>query len=155
MTTPLTFDHVGIVARDADDGTLALARLIGATMATRRFDDATLTVSVRFLRDTSGVIFELIAPFGSASIVDGALRKGANIINQIAYRTPDLRSAAKELIEQGCMPLGDPKPAQAFAGAPVQFFLSRLGFIIELIGASGHRHEFLPLEPNHVTRSIP
>lgn len=143
--TRLAFDHVGIVVRDADEGTQALAALVGATHASARFDDPVLTVSVRFLLDKSGVVFELIAPFGNPSVVDTVLKKGASIINQVAYRTDDLAAAAKELVAQGCMPIGEAKPALAFGGALVQFYLSRLGFIIELIEAASHQHDFKPI----------
>jgi methylmalonyl-CoA/ethylmalonyl-CoA epimerase len=104
-----------------------------------------LTVSVRFLLDRSGVVFELIAPFGSPSVVDTVLKKGASIINQVAYRTDDLAAAGQELATQGCMPIGEAKPARAFGGALVQFYLSRLGFIIELIESAAHQHDFKPI----------
>lgn len=145
MTAFLHFDHVGIVVADADAGTRSLAALLGATAATERVDDEGLTVSVRFLKDRSGIVYELIAPFGSPSVVDSVLRRGANIINQVAYRTCDLGRSAEALARGGCMPLGSPKAAIAFGGAQVQFFLSRLGFIIELIETTTHNHEFLPL----------
>lgn len=145
MKPLMEFDHVGIIVRDADEGVLALSGLVGATSATVRFDDPALTVSVRFVQDPSGVVFELIAPFGSPSVVDTVLKKGASIINQIAYRTDNLHAAGTELTAQGCMPIGTPKPALAFGGALVQFFLSRLGFIIELIESPAHRHDFHPL----------
>lgn len=143
--TRLAFDHVGIVVRDCDEATQSLATLVGATYATARFDDPVLTVSVRFLLDRSGVVFELIAPFGSPSVVDTVLKKGTSIINQVAYRTDDLAAAGEELVKQGCMPIGEAKPARAFGGALVQFYLSRLGFIIEVIEAATHQHDFKPI----------
>ncbi len=46
--------------------------------------------------------------------------------------------------EGGNLPVGPAKPAKAFGGAKVQFLLSELGFLIELIEAPNHRHTFRP-----------
>lgn len=141
----LDFDHIGILAKDVDKATADFAATIGAAEATERFDDPVLTVSVRFVRDRNGVVYEMIAPLGENSVVSVALRKNANIINQLAYRTESIESAAAELKAQGFMPLGAPQPAKAFGGRHVQFHLSPMGFIVELIEAPDHRHRFVPL----------
>lgn len=142
----LGFDHIGILTRDVDKATEEFGRMVNAAEATRRFDDESLTVSVRFLRDPSGVVYEMIAPMGENSIVSGALRKGVNIINQLAYRTPSIAGDIARLKPQGFMPLGPSKPAIAFGGASVQFLLSPMGFVVELIEASEHIHRFHPLD---------
>ena len=141
----LTFDHIGILAKDVDAATLELAGAINAVEATVRFDDPELTVSVRFLRDRSGVVYEMIAPLGESSVVSGALRKNANIINQLAYKTSSLSADAAFLKSKGYMPLGPMKPAVAFGGGHVQFMMSPMGFIVELIEAPAHSHHFHPL----------
>ena len=58
----LIFDHIGILAKDVDAAAVEFGGAIDAVEATVRFDDPGLTVSVRFLRDRSGVVYELIAP---------------------------------------------------------------------------------------------
>ena len=138
----LTFDHIGILAKDVDAAAMELGDAIDAVEATVRFDDPGLTVSVRFLRDRSGVVYELIAPLGEASVVSGALRKNANIINQLAYKTSSLSADAALLKVKGYMPLGPAKPALAFGGGHVQFMMSPMGFIVELIEAPAHSHHF-------------
>jgi methylmalonyl-CoA/ethylmalonyl-CoA epimerase len=141
----LRFDHIGILTRDVDKALLDFATVIGATEATDRFDDQGLTVSVRFLRDPAGMIYEFIAPLGENSVVSGALRKNASIINQIAYRTPSIAEGSAALKSQGHILLGTPSPAIAFGGGHVQFLMSPMGFIIELIEAPDHSHRFVPL----------
>jgi methylmalonyl-CoA/ethylmalonyl-CoA epimerase len=140
---PLVFDHVGIVVADADKGCKRLAATLSARETTRRFDDAGLGVSVRFLRDGSGLVYELIAPFGEASPVARTLASKANLLNQIAYRTRDIAAAATRLRATGNFPLGPAKPAIAFGGASVQFFMGALGFVIELIEGGVPVHEFM------------
>lgn len=141
----LVFDHVGIVAADADKGCLDLARSLGATEATRRFDDPGLTVSVRFLRDPSGMVYEIIAPLGENSVVSETLKKQANLLNQLAYKTKNFLEDVKILRQQGFFPLGDAKPALAFSGAQVLFLLSPMGYIVELIEETNTAHQFHPL----------
>lgn len=141
----LTFDHIGIVVHDCDKDGGEFATLVQAVETTQRFDDENLTVSVRFIRDRSGIVYEMIAPLGEDSIAAGPLRKKANLINQIAYRTDDLAVAAADLKRSGAFALGDPRPALAFGRAHVQFFFAPLGFVIELIEAPSFHHEFFDL----------
>jgi methylmalonyl-CoA/ethylmalonyl-CoA epimerase len=141
----MIFDHIGIVVKDVDAAVAAAASLFGAHEATRRFDDEVLGVSVRFVRDPSGIVYEMIAPLGAESPVAQALESRTNLLNQIAYRTPALAPSVMALRKQGSMSLGPAKPAKAFDGAKVQFLLSELGFIIELIEAPDFRHQFFPL----------
>jgi methylmalonyl-CoA/ethylmalonyl-CoA epimerase len=43
---------------------------------------------------------------------------------------------------QGCCPAGAPQPAVAYGGRRVQFFVSPLRFVIELIEKPDHMHTF-------------
>lgn len=138
----LVFDHIGIVAKNVDKAARALAATIGAAESTQRFDDEVLGVSVRFIRDPSGTVYELIAPFGEQSPVAKTLASKTNLLNQIAYRTSSLAESVEALRQHGNLPVGPAKPAKAFGGAKVQFLLSELGFLIELIEAPAHRHTF-------------
>jgi methylmalonyl-CoA/ethylmalonyl-CoA epimerase len=138
----LMFDHVGIVAKDVDKAARALAATIGASESTQRFDDEMLGVSVRFIRDRAGMVYELIAPFGQESPVAKTLASKTNLLNQIAYRTSSLAESVAALRDQGNLPVGPARPAMAFGGAKVQFLLSELGFLIELIESPNHFHVF-------------
>ncbi|MGV6802473.1 MAG: VOC family protein [bacterium] len=141
----LYFDHIGILTDDLDGASAHFANLIGAVGITRRFDDPELTVAVQFLQDGAGIIYELITPLGTRSIVAGPLKKKRDLLNQLAYRTKHVEQAAQHLRQMGCFPLGAAKPAIAFSGAPVQFFMSPLGFIIEIIDTSSYQHEFIKI----------
>lgn len=141
----LVFDHIGIVVRDVDAAVAMAAAMFRACEASRRFDDDILGVSVRFVREPSGIVYEMIAPFGDNSPVAQTLESRSNLLNQVAYRTSALPRSVTALRKQGCMSLGPAKPARAFAGAKVQFLLSELGFIVELIEAPSFQHEFFAL----------
>lgn len=64
------------------------------------------------------------------------LKTRRNVINHLAYRVSNLQESAERLRTQRHLPLGPSQPAIAFGGAHVQFFLSPLGHIVELIEAS-------------------
>jgi methylmalonyl-CoA/ethylmalonyl-CoA epimerase len=145
-TMTLVFDHVGIVVRDIDEGCRNLEAVLGELQWTQRFDDSGLGVSVQFARDTQMMVYELIAPYGSGSPIERTLRARRDLLNQIAYRTDSLSAAASHLRETGAVPVSKPHPALAFNGANVQFFLTKLGFLIEVIEQieDGHKFELRP-----------
>jgi methylmalonyl-CoA/ethylmalonyl-CoA epimerase len=138
----LFFDHVGIVVADIEPGGVILTGVLGPLSWTQRFDDTRLGVSVRFARDRSGMVYELIAPFGDSSPIARTLKSGANLLNQIAYRTSSLDSGVKQVRAMGALPVGAAAPALAFGGAPVQFMMLPLGFVIELIEVDRIVHVF-------------
>ena len=145
VETPLlAFDHIGIVAADVAKASAQFGKAVGATGMTARFDDPVLGVTVQFIRDSSGIVYEMIAPFGEASPVAKSLASKTNLLNQIAYRTASISAAAAALRKSGNFPLGPAKPALAFGGAHVQFLWSPLGFVVELIEAPEFQHNFGP-----------
>jgi methylmalonyl-CoA/ethylmalonyl-CoA epimerase len=138
----LFFDHVGIVVADIEAGGATLTGVLGPLSWTQRFDDARLGVAVRFARDRSGMVYELIAPFGDTSPIARALKSRANLLNHMAYRTSSLDSGLKQARAMGALPVGAAAPALAFGGASVQFLMLPLGFLIELIEADRIVHVF-------------
>lgn len=139
----LIFDHVGLVVRDIVRGEEALGKLLPVAAWTKQFDDVQLGVSVKFSRDASGIVYELIAPLGENSPVAKTALSRIGVINQLAYRVPDISAGLLHMRNAGATPTGPAKPAVAFGGALVQFFLTPLGFIIELIEVSAFSHEFI------------
>lgn len=87
--------------------------------------------------------YEIIAPLHAGSPVSRTLRTGDRILNHLAYRVDDLPHAAEDLRRQGCVPAGEAKPAVAYGGRSIQFFLAPLRFIIELIEAPQHVHAYV------------
>jgi methylmalonyl-CoA/ethylmalonyl-CoA epimerase len=138
----LIFDHIGIITKDVDKGALFIANTLGANGFTSRFDDEVLGVSVRFVRDLSGIVYELISPLGDKSPVARTLASKANLLNQIAYRTSSISASVAALREHGSLPLGPACPAKAFGGATVQFLFCELGYVLELIEKPDHTHIF-------------
>jgi methylmalonyl-CoA/ethylmalonyl-CoA epimerase len=135
----LMFDHIGIVTSDTEKACREFGATIGATEISDKFDDVALGVSVQFIRDPAGIVYEMISPLGEKSPVAKALATKTDILNQIAYRTASIADAARELRKLGSLPLGPAKPALAFGGALVQFFFTRLGFVIELVEIQAYK----------------
>jgi methylmalonyl-CoA/ethylmalonyl-CoA epimerase len=139
----LTLDHIGLIVPDLATGRDFLATALGITRWTPITNDPTLQVSVQFgAAPGQPLTYELIAPFGEQSPIFNALRAGKHILNHLAYLTPDLEASGKHLRGTGCYPTGDPLPALAYQGRLVQFWISPLRFVIELIEKPGHIHPF-------------
>jgi methylmalonyl-CoA/ethylmalonyl-CoA epimerase len=129
----MKFDHIGVFVQDIASGDAALADMIPIARRSEIFTDPVIKVQVQFLYDTSGICYELVAPFGEGNPVDGVLKTRRNILNHVAYRTPDLNATLEELGEKGAFPINRPTPAVAFGGKKVVFLLTPLNFIIEVI----------------------
>ncbi len=148
MTPSLQFDHLGLIVSDLTAGRQFLERTLGITLWTAITPDPCMGVSVQFgsaapgSSQNAGPTYELIAPLGDDSPIANALRQGKHILNHVAYLTPSLDLSAEALRAEGCFPAGVPRPAVAYGGASVQFWLSPLRFIIELIEKPNHQHSF-------------
>jgi catechol 2,3-dioxygenase-like lactoylglutathione lyase family enzyme len=138
----MTFDHIGLVVEDLAQGRHFLETTLAIAAWTPITHDEHLGVSVQFGRSGTTPTIELIAPLGPSSPVVAALRGSKSILNHLAYRVENLTQAAEDLRKNGCIATGEPKPALAYRGAPVQFFVSPLRFLIELIEAPEHVHPF-------------
>ncbi len=131
----MIFHHIGIFVADIEQGYEKLARTLPITSREATIEDAGLKVKVAFCYDSSGMRYELVAPFGEGNPVSGVLASGKAILNHMAYTVPNLSAAAQTLRKEGAIPLGPARPALAFGGQAVMFFLTPLRFIIELIEA--------------------
>lgn len=142
----MTFDHIGLVVGDMAEGRAALESLFGVDLWTPIFEDPGIGVYVQFGRTAEGPCYELIAPLGENSPVLTALKRGINILNHVAYLTPDLDVESRRLAEMGSIMAGPAKPAVAYGGARVQFWITPQRFMVELIEAPAHEHQYLPRE---------
>lgn len=138
----MRFDHIGLVVGDMAEGRSFLEGMFGLDRWTEVFEDPGIGVYVQFGRTEEGPCYELIAPLGDASPVATALKRGINILNHVAYLTDDLDRDAKRLEEKGSIMAGPPKPAVAYGGARVQFWITPQRFMVELIEAPGHEHSY-------------
>lgn len=139
----LRFDHIGVVVRDLAIGREFFEAALPISDWTEAIDDPGIGVSVQFALERSRLCYELIAPLGESSPVAGALASGRNVLNHVAYRTADLAQAGRRLESLGCHTTGLAQPAVAYGGYLVQFFVSPLRFIIELIEAPVHEHAWM------------
>jgi len=138
------FDHLGVVVKQLDKGRDRLSALLSIKDWTAPIEDVVNGVRLQFGRDLAGVVFELLEPLGEDSPVYPALQSGKAILNHVAYRVPDLAAGAAHFASAGAARVSEPKPAIAYGGRPIQFFVTPLRFIIELIEAPDHVHAFMP-----------
>ncbi len=129
----MKFDHVGLFVADLEIGRQKLSALLPITHESTPIDDPVIKVRVQFCTDSSGIRYELVAPFGEGNPVSLSLENGKAILNHVAYVVTDLKAETIRLRKEGAFPLGPAKPAIAFDGRLVMFFLTPLRFIIELI----------------------
>lgn len=139
----MQFDHIGIVVSELADGRAVMGTAFGIRHWTIEFEDPVNDVYVQFGRCSSAVCYELIAPLSAASPVWPVIRRGVNTVNHVAYLVSSLAEETKRLGDQGFTIIGQPKPAIAYGGKPIQFVTSPSRLLFELIEAPGHRHEFL------------
>jgi methylmalonyl-CoA/ethylmalonyl-CoA epimerase len=140
----LIFDHIGIITTSLEKGRESLGALLPRLQWTRIFHDKHQQVAVQFAKDASGMIYEIISPEGDSSPVTNALANRKNLLNHIAYRVESLELAGEHLKKSSYRAITEPAQAAAFGGARIQFFLSDLDFLIELIEGPGHQHQFTP-----------
>jgi len=139
------FDHVGVVVKSLDKGRWHFISALGVNEWTDPLEDPLNGVNLQFGRDASGTVYELLSPLNAESPVAGTLVARKNLLNHVAYRIPDLAEAAATLREARCFPTADPKTAIAFGGALIQFFVTPIDTIVELIEAPDFAHDFKPL----------
>jgi methylmalonyl-CoA/ethylmalonyl-CoA epimerase len=141
---PHDFDHIGLIVADLAAGRAFLEGALGISRWTPVTDDPGIRVSVQFgAAPGSSILYELVAPLGADSPITGALRQSKSILNHVAYLTPNLAESAAHLRAMSCFPTGDPQPAVAYSGCLIQFWVTPLRFLIELIEKPGHRHLFV------------
>lgn len=138
----MKFDHVGITTTDLAAGRALLEGSIGVTAWTKEFRDERNEVWVQFGRCAAGMCYELVAPLSPASPVTRVLSKKVNVLNHLAYLVDDLKANAARLLAMQFVPVAEARPAVAYDGKPIQFFVAPTRLMIELIEAPGHDHRY-------------
>jgi len=122
----MQFDHIGLVVPDLASGVAYCRDVLGLSRFSVAVEDPLQRVWVQFVHDDHGLCYELVSPASEESPVAQVLKTRRNVINHLAYRVSNLQASAERLRTQRHLPLG---PSQSH----VQFFLSPLGHIVELI----------------------
>lgn len=129
----MKFHHIGIFVESLEKGIKEMGKIFKISFIGDCIEDEHIGVKIKFLKDTSGITYEIVAPLGDTSPVTGVLNRGHSFLNHLAYTTDRFDDEVNKLRSQGMMPLGSEKKAKAFAGARIIFFLTSLGYIIEII----------------------
>ena len=129
----MKFHHIGIFVDSIESGIDEMSKIYEIEHVGKTIEDDLIGVKIVFLKDSSGIYYELVAPFGDDSLVSGVLKRGHGYLNHLAYTTDQFDGQLRKLRNLGMIPLGPAKRAVAFNGRRVIFFLTKLHYIIEII----------------------
>ncbi|MCI2049106.1 MAG: VOC family protein [Lachnospiraceae bacterium] len=128
----LKVHHVGYLVKKSAPAKEAFLSLGWRTEQDFVRDDARGIDICFLIKD--GLRIELICPFRSDSTVSGLLKRIPNGPYHICYLSRSLEQDGSTLRDLGFLPIGDPAPAPACGGHPVQFFIHPAMGMIELLG---------------------
>jgi len=129
----MKFHHIGIFVDSIARGIDEMSKIYDIAYIGTAIEDDLIGVKIIFLKDSSDINYELVAPFGNESPVTGVLERGHGFLNHLAYTTDQFDNELLRLREKGMIPLGSAKKAKAFDDRRVAFFLTKLNYIIEII----------------------
>ena len=129
----MKFHHIGIFVNSIESGVNEMSKIYEIEHVGKTIVDKLIGVKIVFLKDSSGIDYELVAPFGDDSPVTGVLKRGHGFLNHLAYTTDQFDEQLLRLRSLGMILLGPAKRAVAFNGRRVVFFLTKLHYIIEII----------------------
>jgi methylmalonyl-CoA/ethylmalonyl-CoA epimerase len=138
------FDHVGVTTADLAAGRALLEGSVEVRAWTNEFQDELNEVWVQFGRCAAGMCYELVAPLTPSSPITRVLAKKINVLNHLAYLVDDLAANAGRLQAMEFAPVARARPAVAYGGRLIQFFVAPNRLMIELIEAPGHQHVYNP-----------
>lgn len=137
----MKFDHIGVVVKDLVVGRALIGETFCIESWTSEYHDPLQDVFAQFGRCSSGLCYEIIAPASAGSPVSRTLQERQNPLHHIGYLVEDLAQEEARLAAAGFVAAGPPKYGVVF-DAPIQFFLSPVRLIVELIAAPAHQHRF-------------
>lgn len=139
----MKFDHIGVTASALEAGRALLETSIGIVGWTEAFRDEVNDVWVQFGYCVSGICYELVAPLSDRSPVRAVLSKRINVLNHVAYLVSDLAAEGARLVTAGWAEVAPARPAIAYGGRSIQFFVSPTRLMLELIEAPDHTHAYV------------
>jgi methylmalonyl-CoA/ethylmalonyl-CoA epimerase len=127
--------HIGYLVTDIFKAAEEFSERFGYTIESPIIEDPQQTACVQFLRQPAALHWlELIAPNGAGSKLAKALERGGGM-HHFCYEVASIGLASETLRHQGMLPLGDAKPAVAFSGRPIAWFMDRGKLLVELVEA--------------------
>jgi len=130
--------HVGYLVSDLAAWSRRLADAFGYSVETEPIEDPQQTASVQFLRlPGDSVWLELIAPLGTPSKLDAALRRGEGL-HHLCFQVENIEDAVRGLREHSMRTIAPIVPAVAFGGRRITWLTNRSGALFELVeGGAG------------------
>jgi len=130
----MEFHHLGIIVEDLKSSSIEFEESIGGTREGQEILDVKLGVNIQFIKDPSGLLYELIQPIDKDSNIFSALKTN-NHLHHIAYKVNFIEERVEEFRNKGFGPLTRLLQAKAFNNKRVIFLLSPNKYIIELVEA--------------------
>lgn len=126
--------HIGYLVSDIPAAAREFVDRFGYRVESAIVEDTIQTARVQFLRQPGAAHWlELIAPSNSkSSKLSKALELGGGL-HHLCYEVADLAQASEKLRFSGMLPLGEPRPAAAFSGRLIAWYMDRAKLLVELV----------------------
>jgi methylmalonyl-CoA/ethylmalonyl-CoA epimerase len=129
----MKFHHIGIFVSDIYSGSEIMRKMFPIVSESETFEDFGIGVYVKFLVDSHGIRYEIVAPLSNENPVSGLLKSKKNLLNHVAYEVGNFYEVIDSMTNMGALQVSPVSPAVAFNGLNVVFLYSPLGFVVELI----------------------
>ena len=126
--------HLGIIVDDLKNSTIEFEESIGGSKEGKEILDEGIGVTIQFIKDPSGILYELVQPIDEDSKIFSVLKTN-NHLHHIAYKVDLIEERVKELRNNGFGTLTKLMKAKAFENKRVVFLLSPNKYIVELVEA--------------------
>ena len=130
----MEFHHLGIIVDDLKNSTIEFEESIGGSKEGKEILDEGIGVTIQFIKDPSGILYELVQPIDEDSKIFSVLKTN-NHLHHIAYKVDLIEERVKELRNKRFGPLTKLMKAKAFEDKRVVFLLSPNKYIVELVEA--------------------
>ena len=130
----MEFHHLGIIVDDLKNSTIEFEESIGGSKEGKEILDEGIGVTIQFIKDPSGILYELVQPIDEDSKIFSVLKTN-NHLHHIAYKVDLIEERVKELRNKGFGPLTKLMKAKDFEDKRVVFLLSPNKYIVELVEA--------------------
>lgn len=130
----IALHHVGCVVASIEDCINRYQLALGATAASRIYEDPIQRARVAFL-DLPGpgnAQFELVQPASHDSPVTRFLEKGGGL-HHLCYEVDDLSEQIRRMKSQRAVLISSPKPAVAFGGRRIAWMRTADALLIEYL----------------------